>query len=361
MRSVVGLSTTRKVLAAALLVLVLVTVVVVVARSPEEESQEAGLALGFNNNAVTQGYASPAEAAELLERVGATTDRVQIDWATLEPQPGEYNFATYDAIYAEDLAHGITPLFVFAYAPVWANGGVCDPSHATCLNPPTPAFYDEAAQTAAVIAERYPDVAGIEIWNEPNTPYFWPPAADPSAYAQLLIATYDAVKRVAPDTVVAGASTSNSPVFGPGYVADDEFVKAIFDAGAGDAMDALAVHVYPEPGDLTGASAASSLKELLATIRELDPDPPPVWVSETGISRSGNAPISEAEQATATVRLVERLANVEGVEMVLVHTLIQARRAPGDPESGFGLVREDLSPLAGYCELGELWSGTPVC
>lgn len=50
--------------------------------------EEPQLPVGFNNNAVAQGVASPVQVAELIEQVGGDIDRVQIDWDRLEPRRG---------------------------------------------------------------------------------------------------------------------------------------------------------------------------------------------------------------------------------------------------------------------------------
>jgi hypothetical protein len=338
-------------------VVVLVAVVAIaVATSSDDEAPT--VEVGFNNNSVAQGLSSPERAAELIAAAGGEIDRVQIDWNLLEPQPGDYRWDAYDAIYRADLERGLRPLFIFAYAPTWANGGVCPVGDRSCHAPPAAAHVDDAARTAAEIARRYPRAAGIEIWNEPNLPYFWRPAPDPVAYAELLERSYEAIKSVDPEMPVAGGSTSDSTIARPGQVEAPDFVGAILEAGAGDSMDALSVHVYPDPADASGRSAVIDLESVA---RALGDDEKPIWVTETGISTSGPDAVSPEAQSLALVSLYEDLAAVPGVEMVLVHTLVRPAVDPASPEGGFGIVGHDLVPTAAYCALAESWGEADAC
>lgn len=240
--------------------------------------------VGFNNNAVTDKVASPGEAAGLLASVGADIDRVQIRWAQIEPSPGQYRFATYDRIYKADLARGVKPLFIFAFAPTWANGGVCLDLISNCHAPPTRAHYDDAARTAATIAARYPKAAGIEIWNEPNTPYFWRPRPDPADYAALLAASYDAIKAVRPRMPVAGGATASGGGGAPGKIRDFDFLAAMYRSASGAKLDAISMHGYPDP---TAAVAAYRVEAMKRARNELGDPSTLVWVTEVGVSTTG--------------------------------------------------------------------------
>ena len=316
--------------------------------------EQATVEVGFNNNAVTDRVATPAQAANLLNAVGATIDRVQINWASLEPAPGSYRFEPYDAIYRADLALGVRPLFIFAYAPNWAAAPGCDSEIAHC--PPAPNHYRDAARTSAVIARRYPKLAGIEIWNEPNTGYFWSPGADPAAYAALLRASYRAIKKADPSMAVAGGSMSSSPVSGGGYLTGADFLRGIYSHGAKGAMDAVSVHAYPDPADTTAQSAVEALEDV-RRVRDEFGDTTPIWVTETGISTTGKRAVPDRVQALVLLRLYDDLRRQSGVEMVLFHTLVEPPGPADDLETGFGIVGDHLRPKPGYCALSGAWDG----
>lgn len=322
------------------------------------DDQPPAIAFGFNNNAVTQGLVTPDEAAEQIAAAGGEVDRVQIDWASLEPRPGERDFAPYDAIYAADLRHDVRPLFILAFAPAWATDAACARAPQPCHAAPSPEHYADAAQTAAALAERFPRLAGIEIWNEPNAPHFWAPAPDPQAYAELLAACYAAIKAVDPQMPVAGGSTSSSPGFVPGHIRAPEFVAALQQQGAFDHMDALSLHTYPEQSD---SSAKSALAALDSVREAIDGESPPIWITETGVSTSGPDAVSDQEQALTLRRLSEVLPDAEGVEMVLVHTLFDPSPAPATVEAGFGILRPGGEAKPARCILETAWAGESAC
>jgi hypothetical protein len=312
---------------------------------------------GFNNNAVADKVASPDQAAGLLASVNADVDRVQIRWAHIEPSPGDYRFATYDRIYSADLARGVKPLFILAFAPTWANGGVCLDTVSNCHAAPTRNHYDDFARTAAAIAARYPRAAGIEIWNEPNTPYFWRPGPDPAGYAALLAASYNAIKAVAPSMRVTGGATASGGLSW-GKIRDTDFLTAMYRSASGVKLDAISMHAYPDPG----ADVAANRVRAMMEVRDRLGDPStPIWVTETGVSTTGTTGVSESSQAATLVDLTKKLGAIPDVKMVLFHTLVEPPRGVSNPDTGFGIVRQGLKPKRAFCALGVAWGSAGAC
>ena len=325
---------------------------------PVDVTQPVDIPVGFNDNAVTDRVATPEGAATLLSSVGADVDRVQIGWDAIEPTPGEYRFATFDAIYAADLADGIKPLFIFAFAPAWASGSVCAGGASGCHAPPTPDHYDAAALAVAKIAERYPEAAGIEIWNEPNTPYFWRPAPNPAAYTALLTVCYQAVKAVDPTMPVAGGATAAGFAGSPGKIPATQFLSAMYANGAAASMDAISMHTYPDPAVDSAVAAVNAMRE----VRDRIGDPStPIWITEAGASTTGIGAVSEAEQASLVVDLNRELSSTKGVEMLLFHTLVEPNRGGSSIETGFGMVTGDGRKKPAYCALGTAWGHPQAC
>ena len=315
--------------------------------------------VGFNNNAVRDGL-PPATAADLLSAVGATIDRVQINWGRFERTPGNYDFAFSDGIYAADLARGIRPLFILAYAPRWASGSTCAGVSGTCLAGPAPDYHDDFARAAAALAERYPGAAGIEVWNEPNLAHFWRPAADPDAYASVLRQAYVAIREVDPEMSVAGGSVVVTDPPATGSIGATDFLREVFEAGAAGAMDAISMHAYAR-GDPSGNPAVSAV-QMVRDARDSWGDPSkPLWVTETGWSSTAAAGLGEVGQAAALAVLDGRLRAEPDVEMLLVHTLIDPSLGLINPESGFGIVRSDLSRKPAFCVLALAWAGSAAC
>ena len=351
----------------------LVSATITVARLPggtapaEQQAPAAGspvspdpadILVGFNNNAVTDRVATAGEAADLLADAGADVDRVQISWKRLEPQDGQYDFAVYDAIYAADIARGVRPLFIFAFAPDWASTGVCDGIASGCHAPPARAHYDDAAETVAEIARRYPEAAGIEIWNEPNTPYFWRPAPDPAAYAELLDVSMDAVRAVDPGMPVAGGSMASGAAGSVGKISAPHFLQAMYQSPTGAAPDAISVHVYPDP---TAESAVAWVERLSGIRDAFGSSETPIWITETGVSTTGPGAMSEDGQASMLAGLDAGLRSVPGVEMLLFHTLVEPPRGSSSPETGFGVVGAGLRRKPAYCSLASAWGRPDAC
>jgi hypothetical protein len=333
---------------------------------PSSEAARQAVRFGFNNNSVGHRVATPDQAAAMIAAAGGEVDRVQINWSDFEPSPGQREFAFLDPIYEADLRHGVRPLFIFSTAPAWATNEPCVNQPDPCLAPPSPEHYDDMARTAAKIAQRYPGAAGIEIWNEPNTPHFWAPAADPHAYAKLLKACYRAIKRVRPRMpVTGGATSSGNPGPVPGHIVAPDYVSALKARRAFRHMDALSLHAYPDPGDTSGDSAVANAEAVRAVAKKRFP----LWVTETGVSTTGSQAVSEEAQALTLTSVSTKLPAVPRVRMVLVHTLVDPPGAVGDAETGFGVVRRAslpaiepaLQPKSAYCALRQAWGGDPGC
>jgi hypothetical protein len=315
------------------------------------------LVLGFADNSVAQRLATPAADAALLARAGARIARVQLDWRTAEPAPGDYRLGAYDQIYRDDLRHGVRVLFILAYAPPWAAAHACA---GPCLVAPAPEHDRDAAHLAALIARRYPKLAGIEIWNEPNTTYFWGGAPDPARYAALLRSCHDAVKAVRPKLPVLGGSIANSPD-GGGRMSLPVFLSAILANGAAHAMDALSIHPYPSAGDLTGDSVLTTVAVARQRLRSVGAGALPIWVTEVGYSTSGPDAVSPGAQAGGLTRVVQLLHRAPGVTTVLVHTLVEPPYGRASQEPGFGVVRADGRTKPAFCALARLMRGPGGC
>ena len=126
-------------------------------------------------------------------------------------------------------------------------------------------------------------MSAYEIWNEEDSPSWWATCADPAAYAQLLRATYPAVKAAEPQaTVVLGGLTGN----------DYEFLEGVYQAGGKGYFDAVGVHtdtacnVLSPYSFLRGANnrlvpdSFLAYREVHATMLA-NGDNKPIWMTET--------------------------------------------------------------------------------
>ncbi|MFI9722527.1 xylan 1,4-beta-xylosidase [Streptomyces sp. NPDC052396] len=158
-----------------------------------------------------------------------------------EPRPGSYNFTDLDRRVALMRRSGGTPVLTLCCAPDWMKGGgpTTDWSQKSLERAPDPAHYQDFADLAGVIAQRYPDVRHFIVWNELKG--FYDDARkrwDYEGYTRLYNLVYAELKKQRKDALVGGpyvvmdsnepGSASNaSTVQGPWGVLDQRSVDVL--------------------------------------------------------------------------------------------------------------------------------------
>jgi hypothetical protein len=303
---------------------------------------------GFSDKSATGNQASPTQSANLAAQEGATSSRVTINWSWVQPSPGPPNFGTFDAIYNADLARGIRPLFVLTGTPTWAAppGASCDPGTA-CNYPPDSSHDSDWQSIASQIATRYPQLAGIEIWNEPNQSYAWGGGFDPARYTQLLKLAYTAIKAANPSMPVIGgalAADLGSGITDTSYPLP-LFLQAMYDNGARGSMDGISIHPYPQAMNWGYIYRVMSVT---TETRDANGDSVPMWITETGMSTT--AGFTTTQQAIVLANLLPALLAYPGVAGAYINSLVdQTNFPPNAPERGLGVLYPNLSPKPAYC------------
>lgn len=130
-------------------------------------------------------------------QTGWTILRVDFAWELIEPSPGQFDFAAYDALVGRATALGLKLIGVLDYGNRWAAAGATDDR----TPPDDPATF--AAFAGAVAghyrqSENAKTINAWEIWNEPNRRdgSTWQPSPDPARYAALVAATSKAIRKV---------------------------------------------------------------------------------------------------------------------------------------------------------------------
>ena len=151
----------------------------------------------------------------------------------------------------------------------------------------------------------------IIIWNEPNLAFEWGyQDVDPAGYVELLKAVYNPVKQANPDVIIlAGALAPTLEPLGSQHGLDDLlYLEAMYEAGATDYFDALAVHTYgftePPEADPTDTSLNFRRAELLYEIMQrYDDADTPVFITESGWNddRRWTKAVRPSERAIYTV------------------------------------------------------------
>jgi polysaccharide biosynthesis protein PslG len=301
-----------------------------------------------------QRIVSPEVDAELTKRVGANVVRVSFDWRWAEPQKDQYGFTPYDQIYNAMLAKGVRPMFTLLFSPwwTWDEGVTCDQWREDCTYPPAPEHYAELQEIAGMLAKRYPQAAGIEIWNEPNLTWFWKPRPDPRRYTELLKQAYRGIKAANPAMPVAAGGFSNNQVTADGHISLADFTRAVYENGGKDYMDAIAFHPYPWA--LDDQKVLKSFADVRGVREAFGDGQKPLWVTETGVSTTGTDSrfvFSEQQQADRLVSLYRTIKAMPDVGMIFIHTLIESGTDPLNFGVGYGVLHRDLRPKPAYCAL----------
>ncbi|MGY1615372.1 hypothetical protein ACI797_01380 [Geodermatophilus sp. SYSU D00691] len=100
-----------------------------------------------------------------------------------------------------------------------------------------------AALFAQLVARWGTQVAGYEVWNEPNIREAWRQGPDPGAYADLLKAVWTAVQDVEPDAQLIGGVLSNNDL-GYMHALSEALAERGGNAENGFYYDQLGVHPY---------------------------------------------------------------------------------------------------------------------
>lgn len=134
-----------------------------------------------------------------------------------------------------------------------------------------------------------------QIWNEPNTPSWWRGGADPEAYADLLRAAGDAIRKVDPDAQIVAAGMPESRLGTPG----PEFLRDVLATGV--EVDTVAVHPYAG----TPARVARKVRAMQRVAGDRE-----VWVTEVGWGtggRDGELTVDRETQARYLTETFRRL------------------------------------------------------
>ncbi len=265
--------------------------------------------------------------ADALERVLADIAaldwywlRQSFSWRAIEPRPGIYDWARWDAIIDAVQRHHLGLIAVLDDPPPWAARQSEFPL--PCAPP-----YDEAAYArfASALAARYGAVIDhYQVWDEPNLSRRWGGGhVAPCGYMTLLQAAYPAIHAADATAWVLGGGLAPTQAPGPDNLNDLVYLRRLYAAGGGAFFDLLAARLY---GFWSGADdrrvAADTLNfSRLVAVREVmhefgDADRP-VWAVAWGwnVRPAGGAATpwggDEIEVQQARIFAAVRRARVE--------------------------------------------------
>jgi hypothetical protein len=198
-----------------------------------------------------------------LAAAGLRVARFGVNWDTVEPSPGAFDWSMVDTQMTELAKAGLEPYPILDQSVSWDRVSPSDPPSvvpATSFAPADPAPF---AQFAAAFAQRYgaggafptavsDPVRDFEIWNEEDSYKSYYPV-DPAGYASLYVHARTAVKAIDPTaTVIMGGLASLWHSDQPTFHVDSYTQSAIADIG--HCPDSVGYHAYPlTPGGLIAA------------------------------------------------------------------------------------------------------------
>jgi hypothetical protein len=317
---------------------------------PPPDSGAAPL-VGYNDTLIPS-----EESTELLAESGADVVRRPLNWTAVEPQPGELQWGPTDVVYEQLADAGVSPIWTITSAPCWAAADpACKPNLPSYA--PSEESFDAFAEFSAAVAERYPDSAGIEVWNEPNLERFYIGGGDARSYTELFNRTAAAIEATGSEVPVIAAGLS--PVLpeqadGDRYAWED-YLETMIEGGVAENADGIGLHPYSafEPGTEFIANATGQLR---AAERIVGGEP--IYVTEVGLTTAGPNAVTPEEQAEGLQQAYDTFAG-EGVPLIVIHRFFDDSEPEFPAEAGYGVVAADrVTPKPAFCTVAEL-SGEP--
>lgn len=301
---------------------------------------------------------------DLMADMGVRWVRMDIDWSAVESEKSQLVWDGPDTVVDEATAHGMNVLAVISYSPRWANSSTTIPWAPTSrARPGDPQSFGNFARVAA---QRYTSrgVRAWEIWNEPNVRTFWRPNADAKQYAELFRAAADAIRSIDPAATLLIGGLAPLPDEEGAGVKPTDYLEDLYDYGAAQLADAVAVHPYtfPElPLNSRGQPVGpfNELPDLHALMDRHGDGRKTIWITEFGApTGTGPTAVSEHDQALTLLQARRQMGRWGWAGPLIYYELVDGGTDPTDVEKNFGVLRENLQPKPAAVALMEpasLW------
>ncbi len=179
---------------------------------------------------------------EMVRGMGAPWVVDYFPWAYIENGKGAFDWDHADRVVDHAERQGLVVIARLGFVPGWARPQDSAPSYLDAAHDA-----DFAQFVNAFVAHFKGRIKYIIIWNEPNLNFEWGyQPVDPAGYVQLLEQVYPAAKQADPTVqVLAGAlAPTLAPPGATDAMSDLEYLQRMYDAGAKEYFDILAVHSY---------------------------------------------------------------------------------------------------------------------
>ena len=301
--------------------------------------------LGVNVDLARLDTPAREEALAAMEAAGMRWVRQRFPWDAIEPQRGVFHWAPWDEIVVAVDAHGLQMIAVLDGSPAWAQAPEDEAlSPENPLAPPqeTRDFGDWAAALAKRYAAR---IDHYQIWDEPNiAPHWGAREIDPGGYARLLREGAIRIRAADPGAVILAAALAPNVEPGGANLSDVDFLRTLYQQGAAEWFDVVAVQPYDFGQPLDAPADAGQLNwqrpALLRRVMVAHGDPETaIWAVSSGVAATPGSALRET--IPTAVGQARR-------EWPWLGPILWAAWSPGDAHGDYALVDASSQPLAGY-------------
>ncbi len=297
-------------------------------------------------------WATPADQArelDLMAATGAHWLRLDFPWPSIEPSRGQSNWAPFDTLVGAAHQRGFEIVGLAGYAPGWATQAASPGAP-----PVDPTAY---GRFVGALAQRYgPQGVHVwELWNEPNLRSSWSADPNPAAYAVLLEAGSAAARAADPlARILSGGLAPATDARDGSQMSPITFVTGIYSAGAGDSLDAVAIHPYSYPALPRDTSTSSwNTYQRLPLVHDVmaanGDGEKQIWLTEFGApTGTANGAVSLTAQATMAREGLLGSLGWSWSGPLFWYALRDRGTDPADREANFGLARRDFSLKPAY-------------
>lgn len=329
---------------------------------------------GFHYGFQIQGYGvNQQQVMNDVTGAGFGWIKQQVQWATVEPNPGSFNFGTLDSLVNIAQASHVNVLFSVVDAPSWAAV-------------PNGAFPKDPSQFASFMSTLATHFKGrvqaYEIWNEENfAREVGPGNINAGNYVELLKAAYPAIKAADPNAIVVSGAPTPTGVNDPNIAERDiTYLQQMYQYQGGivkNYFDVLGAHNEPywNPPNQTVATATNTsyandpsfffrqVEDYHNLMVQMGDGNKPIWETEIGYDSNPEAPsgysgwtVSPQQQATYLVQLFQYArANYPWLGAIFVWNLNFQQVVPQTDEKwGFGVLNPDGTPRPAYSALASM-------
>mgnify|MGYP005848702405 CR=1 FL=1 len=220
---------------------------------------------------------------EMVREMGSPWIVEYFPWGYVESERGRFDWKHSDIVINNAYAQGLRVIARIDYVPQWAR-----PKDTTPRYLGRDHFQDYGDFIYAFVNRYKGRVRHYVIWNEPNLAFEWGyRRPQPEDYAALLEIAYSSAKRADPDAVVLSAGLAPTLENSEMAVNDLVYLQRLYEAGAGEHFDGLAVHAYggklppddPAAPDRINYARVELVRQIMVSNGDGDK---PIFITEAG-------------------------------------------------------------------------------